>query len=110
MYLPAQRIRYRLVLLALAVTLAACSTSRKVEVVQSRDSSLSCAELRQEFKRLDEVQADIVQNRGSGNLAALIFWLPGVAFSEGDADKAMALVRERRDHLTRLWQQKGCES
>jgi len=81
MYLPAQRIRYRLVLLALAVTLAACSTSRK-----------------------------IVQNRGSGNLAALIFWLPGVAFSEGDADKAMALVRERRDHLTRLWQQKGCES
>jgi len=110
MYCPAQQIRRFLILLTLALCLGSCASSRKVEVVQSRDASLNCAELKQEFKRLDQVQADIVQNRGSGNLAALIFWLPGVAFSEGDADRAMALVRERRDHLTRLYRDKGCES
>lgn len=97
-------------LLVLIATLAGCSSSRKVEVVQRDDAGMNCQQLRQEFARLDDTQAEIVNNRGSGNLAGLIFWLPGVAFSEADADKALALVRERRDHLNGLYRDKGCDS
>ncbi len=94
----------------LTMLLVGCSTSRKVEVVQRDDASMSCQQLRQEFARLDDTQAEIVNNRGSSNLAALIFWLPGVAYSEADADKALELVRERREHLNRIYRDKGCES
>lgn len=96
------------VLLALSLVVSGCTTSRKVDVVQSKDSGLSCPELRAEFKRLDEVEKEIANNRGSGNVGALIFWLPGVAYSEADADKAMQLVRERRTHLNGLYEKSNC--
>jgi len=36
-----------------------CATSKKVQQVQVGDEKLSCGEIRGEFKRLDDAQANI---------------------------------------------------
>ena len=105
------RARYGLSLVCLSLvvlSMSACTTSPKVEVAQHDDAEMSCAQLEQEFERLDTAQSNIVKNRDSGSVAGFLFWLPGVAYSKADADQALALVQERRQRLRNFYEAKGC--
>ena len=95
---------------ALIATLAGCATSQKVQVVQPGDPELSCSGLKEEFSKLDKAQADIDSKRGvtGTNVAAALFWLPGLAYTYYDAGEAQRLVSDRKSALTTIYNNKKC--
>ena len=100
-------------LLVTATTLAmlgGCATSNKVQVVQAGDNNLSCSELRSEIGKLDTAQADINSKKGATgtNVAAALFWLPGLAYTYYDAGEAQRLITDRRSALTSISNTKNC--
>ena len=90
--------------------LSSCSTSEKVESKQIGDSEMSCEQLLAETEKLDQAKAEIDSKRGATgtNVAAAIFWLPGLADTHYDAGQADQLILERKAWLAQLHDQKGC--
>lgn len=98
--------------IALAATLLAtgCATSPKVQVVQPGDQNMDCDEIARELARLDDAQEEIDSKKGmtGTNVAAFLFWLPGLAYTYYDAGQATQAVNERRSHLTDLHNRNDC--
>jgi len=90
--------------------LSACSTSPKVSIVQAGDQRLSCNQLGQEFQRLDEAAESVRDKKGvtGTNVAAALFWVPGLAYTYYDAGQAEEAIQQRRAHITRLYNNKNC--
>lgn len=96
--------------LFLALSLGGCATSKKIQAVQAGDHKLSCSQLTSELTRLDDAETEIDSKKGvtGTNVAAALFWLPGLAYTYYDAGQAEELINERRSHLTALYNDKGC--
>ena len=90
------------------ILITGCATSYRVEVAQVGDSKLSCKELRNEFRKLDEAQAEVDSKKGvtGTNVAAVIFWIPGLVYTYYDAEQAAEAIRDRRSHLVRIHDKK----
>lgn len=88
--------------------IAACASSPKVQTVQFGDNNLSHQQIISELAKLDETERKIMQNKGLNgtNVAAFLFWLPGLAYTYYDATEAMKLVEQRRSHLTDMYNKK----
>jgi len=97
-------------LLAASVLVAGCATSKKIQVVQIGDDKMSCDEITRELARLDQAQDDIDSKKGvtGTNVAAALFWLPGLAYTYYDAGEATEAIAERRSHLTGIYNDKNC--
>ena len=87
-----------------------CATSQKVQVVQRGDNKMTCEELAGDLDRLDEASAAVQEKKGATgtNVAAALFWLPGLAYTYYDAGQAMEAINARRSHLTKLHNDKDC--
>lgn len=87
-----------------------CATSSKIETVQAGDSKLSCKDLQTELDKLNQAEQDIDSKKGVNgtNVAAALFWLPGLAYTYYDAGQALDAVRNRRSHLTSIYNDKNC--
>lgn len=96
--------------LALCVQLFGCATSEKIQVVQPGDPDLSCKGIRDLMTKLDVSQADIDSKKGvnSTNVAAAIFWVPGLVYTYYDAGEAQRLIRDRKSALTTIYNNKRC--
>lgn len=96
--------------LTAALVLTGCATSQKVQVVQAGDPNLSCAAIKDELRKLDIAQADIDSKKGvnSTNVAAAVFWLPGLAYTYYDAGEAQRLISDRKSGLTSIYNNKKC--
>jgi hypothetical protein len=92
------------------VALSGCATSEKVQAQQIGDRDLTCEELLAENAKLDEAKAEIDSKRGATgtNVAAAIFWLPGLAYTYYDAGQADQLILERKAWVAQLYDEKGC--
>lgn len=92
------------------LTLSACATSEKIQAKQIGDTEMSCEQIRAENQRLDEAKLEIDSNRGATgtNVAAAIFWLPGLAYTYYDAGQADQLIMERKAWMAQLYNDKGC--
>lgn len=92
------------------LALSACSTSEKVQARQIGDSSLTCEQILAENAKLDAAEANIDGKKGATgtNVAAALFWLPGLAYTYYDAGQAEELILERRAWLAELYDQKNC--
>ena len=90
--------------------LAGCATSQKIQVVQAGDPTLSCASLKEEIGKLDKAQAEIDSKKGvtGTNVAAALFWLPGLAYTYYDAGEAQRLISDRKSGLTTIYNSKKC--
>ena len=95
---------------ALLALLGGCATSSKVQVVQPGDNKLTCPELKEELAKLDRAQAEIDSKKGvtGTNVAAALFWLPGLAYTYYDAGEAQRLIYDRRSALTNTSNEKNC--
>lgn len=95
-----------------AAFLAACTTTEKVSVMQPTDRSLTCAELRQEFDRLNAIKADAARDKGvnTANVAAVLFFWPAAAGNYLNARDAEQLVNQRSTHLMSIYNEKRCEA
>lgn len=91
--------------------LGGCATSNKIQVVQAGDNNLSCSELKGEMAKLDAAQAEIDSKKGATgtNVAAALFWLPGLAYTYYDAGEAQRLISDRRSALTGISNSKNCK-
>ena len=93
-----------------ATLLTSCTTSQKIQVVQLGDPNLSCDALKDEVNKLDKAQADIDSKKGmtGTNVAAALFWLPGLAYTYYDAGEAQRLISDRKSALTTIFNSKKC--
>jgi hypothetical protein len=98
-------------LLASLLALEGCATSEKVQSTQMGDNDLSCKELQAEMKKLDDSQKQVEDKKGANgtNVAAAVFWLPGLAYTYYDAGQATDAINARRSHLVEIFQNKGCK-
>ncbi len=98
-------------ILASSILLGGCATSRKVQVVQAGDHTMSCAQIMSELSRLDQAEQDIDSKKGATgtNVAAALFWLPGLAYTYYDAGQASQAINGRRSHLNALYNKKSCQ-
>ena len=87
-----------------------CATTQKIQVVQAGDSKMSCEELTEDLEKLGAAEAAVDDKKGATgtNVAAALFWLPGLAYTYYDAGQALEAVRGRRSHLTELYNDKDC--
>jgi hypothetical protein len=101
-----------LITVAVSGLMFGCATSQKVQVVQPGDQSMSCNAIKEEFARLDKAQAEIDSKKGvtGTNVAAALFWLPGLAYTYYDAGEATRLISDRRSALTVIYNNKNCTS
>ena len=95
---------------AIALLLAGCATSPKIQTVQPGDPNLSCDQLKNELARLDQAQQDVDSKKGvtGTNVAAFLFWLPGLAYTYYDAGQASEAIGQRKSHLTTIYNDRGC--
>jgi hypothetical protein len=91
--------------------LVACSTSQKTQVVQMGDNEFTQQQLINEFAKLDQAEKEIQKKKGLNgtNVAAFLFWLPGLAYTYYDADEALKLIEQRRSHLTTIYNSRFAE-
>ena len=92
------------------LALSACATSEKVQAKQIGDAEMSCEQVLAETRRMDEAQRQVDSKRGvtGTNVAATLFWLPGLAYTYYDAGQADQLIMERRAWLAQLYDEQGC--
>jgi len=71
---------------------------------------MSCEQLQEDLKKLDEASASVQGKKGATgtNVAAALFWLPGLAYTYFDAGQALEAINARRSHLTQLYNDKDC--
>ena len=95
-----------------AALLSGCATSQKIQVVQLGDPNLSCSALKEEISKLDKAQAEIDSKKGmtGTNVAAALFWLPGLAYTYYDAGEAQRLISDRKSGLTTIFNNKRCSN
>ncbi len=90
--------------------LTGCATSEKIQVTQMGDDSLSCGAIQAEMGKLDASKANIDSKKGmtGTNVAAALFWLPGLAYTYYDAGQAEQLITDRKSALTQRFNNKKC--
>ena len=95
-----------------AVLLSSCATSEKIQVVQPGDPNLACGALKEEIGKLDRAKSDIDSKKGmtGTNVAAALFWLPGLAYTYYDAGEAQRLIIDRKSALTTIYNNKKCST
>ena len=96
----------------IAALLSGCATSEKIQVVQPGDPNLSCGAIKDEIAKLDKAQSDIDSKKGmtGTNVAAALFWLPGLAYTYYDAGEAQRLISDRKSALTTIYNNKKCST
>ena len=95
-------------LITVTALISGCATSPKVQVVSAGDNALSKDQLLAEITKLNEADQKINSKKGvtGTNVAAALFFWPGLIYTHMDANDAGRLVEQRRNHLTSLYNQK----
>ena len=93
------------------ILLASCATPTVVNVVEPTDNSLSCSQIDTQIamavKYADDAKKE--KNIGTGtNVAALLFWLPGLYQTNVNVKEAVDAANRRAEHLSRLKTTKNC--
>lgn len=95
--------------LALSVLVTGC-THQKIDVAQVGDRDLSCTEITRQLASLDNMEGEIDEKTGfSGRNVgmALLFW-PGVIVNEMNAGDAEDRIRDRKEKLVAIYDDKSC--
>ena len=98
-------------ILSLLLICTSCATPTIINVIGPNDSNLNCDELSTEIakanKYADEAQ-EVKKMSKPHNIGALLFFLPGAAFTMSNADDAVKAAKDRALHLNKLKEKKNC--
>lgn len=99
------------VVLIAAWLLTGCATPTVVAVKQAGDANLSCAQMKDEFAQADNyLKAAKKERTVTGtNVAAAIFFLPGLLGTYVNTEEAINAAKDRQALLTKLAQKKNCD-
>tara|TARA_Y100000385_G_C12559346_1_gene411411 strand:- start:119 stop:436 length:318 start_codon:yes stop_codon:yes gene_type:complete len=91
--------------------IASCATPTVVQVVAPTDSKLTCNQIDTEIAMANKYASDAKKEKNIGtgtNVAALLFWLPGLVATNMNANEAIEAANQRALHLQNLKTQKNC--
>ncbi len=96
--------------LTMLLFIFACAKPYVVETRQYGDADKSCSQLDSEIYRTEQVIRDAKEERGmtGTNVAAVLFWLPGLAATYMNVNEAVEAGEERLDVLYNLKAKKNC--
>ena len=98
-------------ILLIMLFLASCATPTVVNVVGPNDTKMTCSQLDTEIAMANKYAEDAKKekNLGTGtNMAALLFWLPGLWATNVNVKEAVEAANRRAEHLSRVKAQKNC--
>ena len=97
---------------AVAFASSACTTTEKVNVMQPGDQAMTCAALRAEFAKLDEIKNDGQSDQGvnGANVAGFLLVPLAIAGNYMTARDAMQLAEQRRTYLMTIYNTKQCDN
>ena len=90
---------------------ASCATPTVVNVVEPTDSSLNCSQIDTQIAMAAKYADDAKEEKSMGtgtNVAALLFWLPGLYQTNVNVKEAVDAANRRAEHLSRLKISKNC--
>ena len=88
--------------------LASCASPEVIKTVQISDKDLSCNQLiaaTEEAKRFEEDGREERTVTGT-NVAAALFWWPGLVATYINTDDAIDAAKDRQEHLTKIYNEK----
>tara|TARA_B110000211_G_scaffold150386_1_gene171033 strand:- start:48 stop:362 length:315 start_codon:yes stop_codon:yes gene_type:complete len=88
-----------------------CATPTVVNVIGPNDSSLNCKELSAEIARANEYANKAQEAKkmdNPHNIAALIFFFPGIGVTMKNVEEAAEAANARTIHLNKLKEKKNC--
>ncbi|OYX55548.1 MAG: hypothetical protein B7Y86_12880 [Brevundimonas subvibrioides] len=80
--------------------------------MQPGDQAMTCAALRAEFVKLDEIKLDGQSDQGvnGANVAAVLFFWPAAVGNYMSARDALAVAERRHSHLMTIYDGKNCDN
>ncbi len=98
------------VALAAAAGLSACATPTVVDTEQPTDRRLSCTELIEQIEEAAEFEEEAREERGvtGTNVAAAVFFWPGLVGTYMNTEEAIEAAQDRREHPQEIYDEKGC--
>ena len=98
------------VFLAGALLLAGCAMPKVVDERQASDGRLTCGQLEAEIARAGkyEREAHDARDMTVTNVAAALFFWPGLLATAVNTDKAIDAAKVRQDHLQGIYWERGC--
>lgn len=94
-----------------AVFVAGCATPHVVEKKKLSDNQLNCQQLAAQVDQADEFKRKAQSEKGvtgTNAAAAILFW-PAMIATYQNANEASAAADARKEHLTDLYNKKGCK-
>ena len=93
-----------------AFLLGACATPTVVETRKTGDAALACEQIRFELAEADRFERAARDERKvtGTNVAAAVFFWPALIATYANSDQAINAARDRRSHLYRLADGRGC--
>ncbi|MET0100801.1 MAG: hypothetical protein ABW078_03635 [Sedimenticola sp.] len=92
------------------LALQGCATPHVVESKKIDDNQLSCNEITSQIAEADRFESAARDERkvtGTNVAAALFFW-PALLATYSNTEEAIEAARERKEHLTDLYTERGC--
>ena len=98
-------------ILSLFLICTSCAIPTVINVIGPNDNKLNCEELSVEITKAnqyaDEAQEAKKMNKPH-NIGALLFFLPGAAFTMSNVEEAANAAKDRALHLNKLKEKKDC--
>ena len=96
---------------AVSLLTAGCVSSQKVDKVQINDNELSCKELAEQIQAAEDYKKKAEENKGVNktNVAAAIFFIPGLVSTYIDANDAIKAAEDRKQHLLEIYNDRKCK-
>lgn len=98
--------------LLLITLVAACASPDVLDVKQVTDENLSCEQIIVAMEEAKEFEADARDERTvtGTNVAAAIFFWPGLAATYVNTEEAIDAAKDRRKHLEKIYETKNCST
>ena len=100
-----------ILILSLFLLCYSCATPTVINVIGPNDNKLNCEELSAEIAKANKYADEAQETKKMGkphNIGALLFFLPGAAFTMSNADDAAKAAKDRALHLNKLKEKKDC--
>jgi len=97
-------------LLGISLIVGGCASPTVVETKQINDENLNCLQLVQATEEAESFEKSARGERSvtGTNVAAAIFFWPGLLATYANTDDAIDAAKERQAHLKKIYDRKGC--
>ena len=102
----------KIIIISTIFVLSSCASPEVVKTVQISDKDLSCSQLiaaTEEAKKFEEDGREGRTETGT-NVAAALFWWPGLVATYINTDDAIDAAKDRQEHLAKIYDEKCSEN